>query len=95
MGVFIGRRFILIKRHTYQLSTSAGVHQNCHSQLIEVPRIRGETTIFLLEEGVFGEFALPNYIIPCGVIGVRVKNFFFVWGGGVAGVHLPDERRSC
>ena len=28
---------------------------------------------------MFGEFALPNFIIPCEVIGVRVKKFF---GGG-------------
>ena len=85
MGVFIGRRFILIKRHTYQLSTSAGVHQNCHSQLIEVPRIRGETTIFLLEEGVFGEFALPNYIITMWGHRRTGEEFFFCLGGGGCG----------
>ena len=43
---------------------------------------RGETIIFLLGGGVFGEFAQPNFIIPCEVIGVRVKKFFFFWGGG-------------
>ena len=26
--------------------------------------------------GGFGEFALPNFIIPCEVIGVRVKKIF-------------------
>ena len=40
---------------------------------------------------MFGEFALPNFIIPCEVIGVRVKKFF----GGGAGVRLSDERRCC
>ena len=34
--------------------------------------------------GVFGEFALPNFIIPCEVIGVQVQKFFF--GGGRAAV---------
>ena len=32
--------------------------------------------------GVFGAFALPNFIIACKVIGVVVKKFF--WGGGQA-----------
>ena len=32
--------------------------------------------------GVFGEFALPNFIIPCEIIGLRVQKSFF-FGGGV------------
>ena len=44
--------------------------------------------------GVFGEFALPNFIIPCEVIGVQVQKYFFLGGEGRPCVRLPDERCS-
>ena len=40
---------------------------------------RGRNYHFLLGGGLFGEFTLANFIIPCEVIGVRVKKFL---GGG-------------
>ena len=36
----------------------------------------------LFAGGLFGEFALPNFIIPCEVIGVRFKQFSSLAGGG-------------
>ena len=40
--------------------------------------------------GVFGESAKPNFILPCEVIGGRVKNSFFV-GGGAALVYPTSD----
>ena len=40
----------------------------CHDQ--------GRNYHLFVGGGVFGEFALPNFIIPCEVIGVRLKKFF-------------------
>ena len=42
--------------------------------------------------GVFGEFALPNVIIPCEVIGVRFKKFSSLAGGGRRDGPLSAQR---
>ena len=55
----------------------------CIQRLRKVHLIQGRNYhLFDWGGGVFGKFALPNFIILCEMIGVRVQKSFF-FGGGV------------